>query len=71
MEDASSFLIGDLEEALQGEISSHEKKVLAEAHKLFHLRFSGPLPWHTQVAMITLLRHMHKEAPQTRKVASV
>ena len=66
----SNFLIADLFEARQGDVSQGEEDILDEAHKLFHLRMSGPLPWDTQVAIVVLSKQIKDALRPKQKVAS-
>ncbi len=66
----NNFLIADLFEAKQGDVSQSEEDILDEAHKLFHLRMSGPLPWDTQVAIVVLSNQIKEASRPKQKVAS-
>lgn len=60
-----SFLLSDLAEARQGNVSEAEEQLLNEAHELFHRRSSGPLPWSSQVVLSVVARHIGTQARPT------
>jgi len=53
-----SFLLNDLSEARQGNVTEEEQELLNEAHELFHRRSSGPLPWSSQVVLSVIAKHL-------------
>mgnify|MGYP001279974499 FL=1 len=53
-------LIHDLYAAVHGEISDKQKEVLAEAHRVYHMKHSGPLSWESQVVIYALVGAMEE-----------
>jgi hypothetical protein len=61
----------DLVEVTFDQLTESQHTVLDRAHKLFHLKHSGPLPFATQVAIAVLVDHMDrsKSRPKPKEVA--
>ena len=47
-------LTNELEEVLKGKITKAQKDNLDKAHRLFHGRLTGPLPFAVQIAIAVL-----------------
>ncbi len=61
-------LIHDLYAAVHGEISDKQKEVLAEAHRVYHMKHSGPLSWESQVVIYALVGAV-EEMQNTKKAS--
>ena len=61
----------DLVEVTFNQLTESQHTVLDKAHKMFHLKHSGPLPYATQVAIAVLVDHIDraKSKPKTKEVA--
>ena len=60
----------DLVEATLDKLTESQHKVLDKAHKMFHLKHSGPLPFAVQVALAVLVDHIDNAKPRYKlKVA--
>jgi len=54
----------ELLEATFDQLTESQHTVLDKAHKLFHLKHSGPLPYAVQVAIAVLVDHIDNAKPR-------
>ena len=56
----------ELLEATFDQLTESQHTVLDKAHKLFHLKHSGPLPYAVQVAIAVLVDHIDASKPKPK-----
>lgn len=66
MDHAMDHFKREIIEVTFGDLTDRQHKMLDKAHRLFHLKHSGPLPFAIQVAMVILLEEM-EEVEEVKK----